>query len=299
MKISISVPPVWRAQGLSEEELLKHLRSCGFRYFCEEFDTSKEVGRGLAAERRSLLKNAGMTAVKARALCEDPYGNIDGLLRVIELCAEEGIRELVVPMGVKTDNSRWEYYADNKAYLARLLPAARENGVKLLIENCGSYQNCHYSHCGYELRDIMEYLGYPEGLGLNLNIANQGLIEVNPYSDTRVFGSALCSVDVSDNLFGMPMGIMKDRENLGLMPLTGYIEFDESFAALKELNYDGVYNLRMNSPRLFDKTSPHVTDSKLAVMPLPLLARHYALAYKSVRYMLETYGYHDEAGENA
>jgi len=293
MKISLSVPPIWKAQKLSCDELLKNLRECGFEYLCEEFD----LNTGAPA----LLNtgNSGIKSVKARVVTDKPEENIASIIDAIALCGKNGINELVIPLAAKEENNRWEYFALNKDYIEKLLPAAQDNGVKLLIEGMGNYQSAHFIHSAPELNYFYEMLGCPWGLGFNLNIGNQGLIDANLYSDTRGYGKNLCSIDASDNFFAMPLGVNKDRENLAIVPLTGFLDFDESFIALKEIGYDGVYNLRLNSPRVFDKTSPYVNEPKLSVMPLSLLKRHYAWAYKVTRHMLTTYGYTAEGSDRA
>lgn len=290
MRISTSIAPIWRALGLSEAEILTALKECGFDYLCTEFECGKPHN---TEELSALYKDCGMSPVKARAISENPFAEADEIADIIRACGRMNIKKLVIPLGTAPDNTRKEYFSNNRAYLERLLPIAGENGVALMVEHAGNYQNLHHTHTGMELQSFAEFM---EGrVKVNVNIANAGMADITMYPDIRVLGENVLSVDCSDNFFAMPLGVSKGREDLGLAPLMGFLDFDEVFIALKEIGYDMEFNLRMNSPRVFDKTSPYVKEPRLAVMPLPLVKRHYQWAYSVTRHMLKTYEAEDKA----
>lgn len=291
MQISTGIAPVWRALGLSKRQILLSLRECGFSFLCEEFDAAQtDFGAAYARERLALLHDCGLRPVKARALSPDPVRDTDSLIRIISICPQMDIPKLVIPLAAVPDNTRAEYLRLNRGYLGKLLPAAEEAGVTLLIEHAGHYQNAHYTHCGPELNALIESMGCPDHLMVNVNIAHQGMADIDMYPDIRVLGSRIASVDASDNFFAMPLGVMKDREDLGLAPLMGFLDYDEVMIALKEAGYTGEINLRMNSPRIFGKRSPYVTAPLLDTMPAPLVKRYYAWAYQVMEHILGTYG---------
>ena len=267
MKLSTSVSPAWRNLNLSGEALLSRLRDCGFRYLCDEPEAlpASEIC-AFADARRHMMKDAGMVPVKVRAgrllTANDP---------MIEYCARLGARLLVVPLLSNESWSRAEAVAANAAYLRSLVPAARDNGVTLLIEHAGSFQKADYTHGAMELNALLERVDEPDWTAVNLNIGNIGLTDMDIYPEIRLLGQRIRAVDASDNFFGMALAAEKDREDLGLAPLMGFLDYDEVMRGLKEIGFDGAFNLRLNYPRVFPKHSPFVKEARLNRFPVELL----------------------------
>ena len=297
MILSTSVPKIWRAYGLNEAEIFASLAACGFKYLDIDLDT-RAGGDWLAGDpaewardTRRKLSDAGMAAAVAHVGAGDPFAESESIKKAIRCAGALGIKNAVVPLGAKKDNDRAVYEKCNRAYLAGLLEAAEEADVTLLIEHCGSWHVPHFSHGGYELIHILELMGLPERLKINLNIAHLGIAEIQPLPEIRLLGDFIRSVDAADNFGGMPLGVEPEREKLGFAPMMGYIDYDRVMQGLRDVGYDGVFNLRMDMPRVFEKKSPYVEDAHLERMPRALTERLTVWSRHLCEHALSTYGF--------
>lgn len=288
MKISTSVSHAWRNLDMGEEAVLARLRACGFRYLCDEPASLPEDGVcAFADARRKMMQSAGVVPVKVRAAAQSGF---DALIRLIEYSARLEAGLLVVPL---LSNESWSRAEDTKAnseFLRSLVPAARDNGVTILIEHAGNYQQPFFTHCAMELNALLDRVDEPDWVGINLNIGNIGRADLDIYPEIRLLGSKIRSVDASDNFFGMPLAAEKEREDLGLAPLMGFLDYDEVMRGLKETAYDGAFNLRLDYPRIFPKNSPFVNDYRLNIFPEELLEQFTRWTRSVCEYMLSSYG---------
>ena len=289
MKLSFSISPAWRVLNLSESEILSRHRACGFRYLCDELTSPIPEGSAsrLAKENLKIMNDAGITPVKVRA---ENNANLESLYRAMEYAASLNVRKLVVPLIADERWTRAEYTKANADYLRTLSVAARQNGITLLIEHAGDYQLPHYSQSSMELNRLLEIVSDADNIAVNLNIANVGLTDLDMYPEIRLLGKRILSADASDHFFAMALGHEKERENLGLAPLMGFLDYDEIMRGLKETDSAEELNLRLNYPRVFDKKSPFVDDPKLDRFPLPLLERFTIWTRHVCEYMMDSYG---------
>lgn len=282
MKLCTSISPAWRALGLSDFELFSHLKDCGFSRICGEINapmTDAEIEALLAA-----LKTSGVKLIKERT----KVMGREKLLSILESCRKLGVSKLVIPLLTDEHWKREDYMAANAAYLKSLIPAARENGVTLLIEHAGDYQNLHYTHGGMELNSLLDRVN-EDGVLFNLNVGNLGMTDLDLYPEVRLLRDRLGSVDMNDNFFGMALGFDKEREDLGFAPLMGFLDYDEVMRGLTEIGYDGEVNLLLNYPRAVKKESLHISERRFDVFPLPLLKQFTVWTANVTRFMLASY----------
>ena len=297
MDISVSASPVWREYGLTEPEVFEQFKLCGFDCVDYEFSPGNQagwIGSGLDAwaERlRHAFGEAGIRPVIAHVSGFNPLYGSDKVERAVRCAGALGVTKAVVPLGWAKDNTRREYEKANLEYLERLLPVASESGVILMIEHSGSWLEPHYTHHAIELIRVLEMLGEPELLQVSLNTGRLGVAEIKPYTEILMLGGHIRNVDLSDNFGGMPLAVCPEREALGLAPMMGYIDFDRVMQGLKETAYGGGFNLRMNMPRVFPKTSPYHGDAPLRLMPLEITRRLYSWSLHVTEYMLNSYGF--------
>ena len=292
MKLSTSVSPAWRNLDLSEEKRLARLRACGFRYLCDEPDTlpASDV-RAYADARRQMLRDADIIPAKVRAARGT---GADELERMILYCARLEAGALVVPLLANERWTRAEALEANVGYLRALAPAARAHGVTLLIEHAGDYQQPYYAHSAMELNGLLDRADAGDRVGINLNIGNIGLTDLDIYPEIRLLGKRIYAVDASDNFFGMALGREKEREDLGLAPLMGFLDYDEVMRGLKEIGFDGAFNLRLNYPRVFPKNSRYVAEYRLNRFPTELLESFTRWCASVCGHMFAAYGLEEE-----
>lgn len=285
MRLSFSISPAWRILNLSEYEILARHRECGFHYYCDE------ISESLSKEKLSIAQDAGVTPVKVRV---NQALDLEELYRAIEYTASLNVNKLVIPLLSEEKWTRDEYTQANVEYLRLLSKAAKANGVFVLIEHAGDYQLPHYAHSSMELTRLLEKAD-ADNLAFNLNIANAGLTDIALYPEIRLLGDRIQSVDASDHFFAMALGRDKDRENLGLAPLMGFLDYDEIMRGLKEASSAEEFNLRLNYPRVFDKKSAFIPNPKLDRFPLPLLMQFTRWTLNVSKYLLTTYGIKEDA----
>ncbi len=297
MRISASISPIWRKYDLSEIEIYRALEKCGFHFadydFCAENADGWMRGscRAWGSDMRAKMEGEGILPVSAHICGVNPLKSdeeVDAVKRAVRCAAAMGIDQIVIPLGYRADNSRREYELANQAYLRELLPIAAEEDIMLLIEQCGSWLLPHYMHHAIELNRMMEKLGNPERLKVNLNIANMTAVDIRPYTEIRLLGKAICHVDAADNFGSMPLAVHPEREALGFAPLMGYTNYDAVMQGLCDVGYDGYFNLRMDMPRVFDKRSEYC-ESRLEMMPQEFTARLHVWSCHVAEHMLRSY----------
>ncbi len=296
MKISTSISPIWRKYDLTEIEIYRALKKCGFDFadydFCAENARSWMQGgiEAWGSDMRAKMADEGILPVSAHICGFDPFDvqGYDAVKRAVRCAAAMGIEQIVVPLGWRADNSRREYEKANQAYLRELLSASEDEGILLLIEHCGSWLLPHYTHHAIELNRMMEKLGNPERLRVNLNVANMTAADIRPYTEIHLLGNAICHVDAADNFGSMPLAVHPEREKLSFAPLMGYTNYDAVMQGLCDVEYDGFFNLRMDMPRVFDKRSEYC-ESKLQMMPQELTARMHIWSRHIAEHMLRSY----------
>ncbi len=296
MKLSAAAGPIWREYGLNETQIFTILAECGFAYADYDFCPAN-LNDWLSADPviwgrqvRSSLSDAGIKPLLAHVSGFNPFSDERTVEKAIICAGELGAENLVIPLAYAPDNTRREYEDCNLRYLERMLSTAEKADVVLLIEHSGSWLLPHYTHHALELNRMMERLSRPERLKINLNVGHIGIAEIKPYTEIKLLGESIRSVDLSDNFGGMPLAVRPEREELGLAPMMGYIDYDRVMQGLSDVSYDGCFNLRMNMPRVFEKASPYHSQSPLRLMPSELTKRLYIWSRHIAEHMLASYG---------
>ncbi len=299
MRISVSISPIWRKYDLSEQEIYRALKACGFDYasydFCPENAdngwTSADP-KHWADDMKSRLADTGITLSCAHVSGINPFDSTASrraVLNAVRCAGALGIQNIVIPLGTTPNNSRAEYNRANIAYLCELLAIAEEADITLLLEHAGSHLLPHHTHYGMELEYLLRKMNYPERLKISMNTGNMCVADVQPYTEINLLAPYIRHVDASDNFGSMPLAVHPERETFGFAPLMGYADFDGILQGLREANYDGFFNLRMNMPRVFEKHSPHYEHARVPFMPQALTARLHTWSLHAAQYMLSTY----------
>ncbi len=297
MRISVSITPIWREYGLTEAGIFEQLKQCGFDWIDYDFSVvNQETWSAAEPEKwasclKRALSEAGLEPNLAHISGFNPLYDGERVVQAVRCAGALGVKKVVVPLGWAKDNARREYEEQNHEYLKRLLAVAGDIGVTLLIEHSGSWLEAQYAHHAIELIRMIEKLGQPPLLKVNLNIGKLGVAEIKPHSEIRLLGDRIANVDLSDNFGGMPLAVHREREDLGLAPMMGYIDYDRVMQGLKDAAYAGDFNLRMDMPRVFPKESLYCKDAPLRLMPIELTRRLHRWSLHIIQHMLKVYGF--------
>lgn len=127
-----------------------------------------------------------------------------------------------VPEGMNRDDAMQRY----RDGLARVLPAAAECGVNLLVEP----EPHLLIERPEEFEELLEGLSH-ERLALNFDVGHFYCVGVDPAEAVRRLAPHIRHVHLED--------IAPSREHKHLVPGHGAINFDAVFTALRDIGYDG------------------------------------------------------------
>lgn len=240
-----------------------------FRYCSDESCPMwQDNWREWVTETRAKIEAAGLTVGQVHAwwdhpgqVMEDGSFELPGEIfhRNIEACSMLGSRKLVFhPIERWHRNTepemRQRVLDANVAWFSALLPMAEKFDVELLIENlfdhkhvqqpgdqpfpCGSSEDVMYviNKIGHPLMKTCLDTGHA-------NISGQDVARM-----ARLYGDKLAALHLQDN-YGKIGPIYED---LHLLPTCGRIPWQDVFAALRDIGYEGTLNLEVNAelPRL-------------------------------------------------
>lgn len=307
MKISISQSSVW-TKYFSEREYYPEIRKCGFKHIDYNFysfvgtDTSPYMGEDWQEQTyltREAMDKAGISAVISHAPCGEPALDTEGIsrrtIRSAEMCPILGIDRMVYHPGAIRGMSRKEYVDFNVSYVRRLLPALEKNGVTLLLENVGRWDEPFYSNDADGMLELIEAVNHPLYHAC-LDTGHLTLADGNQYETILKLGSHLMGLHIQDNLGSMPVQMLDKpwRQDLHLPPITAGVDFDEVMQALIKIGYRGPFNLEPEAPRAYDKANKYAVNPRLRVVSAPLATEFYRWVYNIAEYMLNTYGIETE-----
>lgn len=248
MKLSITLPAIYREQGISLSDAYQALFCCGFRNV--SITLHPDVSRESFQQEAQAVLTAGMNVTSIRAE-GNPFSSAkaqNAMRSIIALAGEHQIPAVILPLGTETDIGHYEYMDRNEAYLRDMLSEAEKTDTRILFDNAGSYQIAHYAHHAREIRLLTERINHSL-LGVNLNTGNLGLSEAQPYPQIKLLGDLVQGVDISDNFGAMPLAVHPERQDMQFAPLMGSIDFDQVMQALTEIHFQGVCNLSVNLPK--------------------------------------------------
>ena len=169
--------------------------------------------------------------------CTDE-GYIDGLVREIELFEAIGIKNAVLHCDFMQDVEIGydERRALNIAKIRELVARIEHVDITLCIENL-----CHHTLTADEILEIIEKVGSNK-LGICLDTGHLNIEKKSTQGDfIRKAGKYLKALHVHDN---------DGSADQHILPFArGRIDFKEIMAALKEIDYDGLFNFEIPGER--------------------------------------------------
>lgn len=131
----------------------------------------------------------------------------------------------------------------------RILKVAKNNNVKIAIENVDCYSIKHVQYLLDNFKD--------ESVGFCYDVGHHHLY--NPKSDLlKKYGDRLLAIHLHDNLMDWHTGYDYTRD-LHLLPFDGKINFDKVCKKLKTINYKGIIMLELHKkacgkPQMYENT---------------------------------------------
>ena len=207
-----------------------------------------------AKELRAELDAIGLTCNQAHApFTRFKYGaeNNDenraiyySVLKSIDVAAELGAGVIVVhPAVICPYLSADDRFEMNMEFYSKVLPRAKNLGVKIAIENLwGRHKDNPDRIVKSVCSDAAELIRYVDGMADSsvvacLDIGHAGLVGESADGMIRALGSRIGALHINDNDF------MKDKH---LMPYTGGVNFDRVIRALVSVGYKGDITLESN-----------------------------------------------------
>lgn len=267
MRLSIQTGACDREIGMEKTASL--IRGAGFEAVDWNFDVFAEIGDFKDPAYVSVLEkpqpeineffDADIGAIKAAGLSfaqsHSPFpaylspdeSTLDRMIPIYEaslrLCAYAGCPSTVIHgIAFNRDQNETKAHIDamNEKLYTSLIPAAKETGVTILLENLfTSRRGLRFDgHCARP-REAAEYIDHLNALagaecfGLCYDTGHGFLIKQDMYDYITTLGSRIKALHIHDN------GGLEDDH---LAPYTGKIFWQEFIAALRDVRYSGDLN---------------------------------------------------------
>lgn len=168
---------------------------------------------------------------EANPISPDPavrQAGIDRLKQGIDMCAAAGATHLLGPIhsalgafsGQGRTEDEWNW---GKESLCQAADHARENGVTLVVEYLNRFE-CYFLNCAEDTARFCREVNHSH-LKMMYDTFHAHIEEKEPAAAIRECADQLVHVHISEN----------DRSTPG----EGQVNWDATFQALKEINYDG------------------------------------------------------------
>lgn len=227
----------------------------------------------------------------------DHEAGMKATLRSIEACGELGIKNIVVHPGYCEEftypDGRDEFFAANRKFYEKLIPAAEKYNVNVCAENSaeGNMGTRYFIMTGEECADFANYLNHPL-FHVCFDVGHSNMRDTSIYKELSDVGSHLNAVHIQDN-FG------KCDEHIA--PFLGTLDLDAVMQALIKINYSGYFTFEADNifsmSRGFPhgvKNAPEVTNRRLAAPSFEIKKQAEALLYNIGKYVLEQYNCFEE-----
>jgi len=160
---------------------------------------------------------------------------------LLEICRKIGIAVMVIHPGgyfgwEDEDEYRRIYEANVKAF-RRLAKTAEQTGVKIAIENMGAHKRIRKCF-GADFEDLVklvEDVG-SDSIGICLDTSHANYIGKDIPAAIRLCAGHLIATHISDNL---------GEDDDHLFPYSGTIKWEPVLDALREISYEGLFNLEI------------------------------------------------------
>lgn len=304
MKIATTTSD-FRSYCRNDAERIRELHHAGFRYidlsmydFTPHSVYMKDDWKAAVDTLKAEAEKMGIKFVQAHSQGGNPISpdtdHVDFIIRAtirsIEICAHLGIKNTVVHPGFEHLIGKEEWFEQNRAFFNKLLPAANEYGVNILIENSTSANmgDMFFANSGQDMLEFIRFVKHP-----NLHACwdtGHANCEGHQYEDIITLDKELYAIHYNDNHGS------KDEH---LIPYFGTLNNDEVINALREINYNGYFTLECGSSlirsnywlggrNVFEK------DTRLLEPPLFMQQQLESLIYRTAKYMLSEYGLFEE-----
>ena len=249
-------PSIWTDAffDLSCEESLKRIADCGWKTLelaevhWRELSKRDDPDREFAALSR-LASSLGVTVAQTHGVtfpvCGEEAVVRDGLdrgLRSIEWCAAVGVRLYVFHPGTapcdESEDDLKRVRDANVEVVGRLSEAARKVGMKIALENmvdAFTGGRRHFGATPAELIWLAEQTD-PENVGICWDTGHGHLQRLDQGKAIRALGDRLIATHVADN------DTSRDQH---LLPFEGTIDWKAVLDALRDIGYEGTFNLEI------------------------------------------------------
>ncbi len=259
-------PAMWTAivVELSPVEAVRSLADIGW----EAFELSTEhlvmiadaaIPEQAADELREVVEELGVAMPQAHLLIsanvataddEARQRDIAAVMRQIELCARMGIEVGVIHPGGDRPATLVDQHKEEGRRIesfAQLSVHAGERGVALAVENMndakagatGALGRRTFGATIPELHELIDVVGAPN-IGICLDVGHAHVQGVPMAEAVRQCGRRLIALHIQDN------DGLSDQH---LAPGRGSIDWEAGIAALREIGYEGIFNLEIPGER--------------------------------------------------
>ncbi len=311
MKLSLSTSALDSliAAGMTDREVIKTVRSCGFTAVdydmtWDNFNRPEETGRAL----KQSLAEFGVTANQAHAVGFD-FANpanrdkVYTLRSCFRFCQEAGIPAIVVHPSAIPGNTREEFFEMNLTFFRSLIPFCEETGVGLLLENIGNPADPYFLPDGKDLLEMVNGVNHLLCTACwDIGHANHfSAVEHPQYDSIMALGDKLTAIHFHDNAGNFVDSTDHIRVDMHMAPFmswVGGVNYDAVLTALIDVGYKGTFNMELSSVNRKQFAVPFIRNGKpvekLAVPPAELWVKVYSAIYEIGKYMLQTYSVFEE-----
>ncbi len=264
MKIITSLSHAMKIDGVDVRESARMLKRAGFDgvdvSLCHDMENPKKI---LTAEWAAKVYDE-VDALKAAGLevlqCHLPYAgppasegrSIERFMdwvgeawtRAVEVAGEIGCPVAVIHPFSDANIGAEAVYEGNLKLIDIMLPTLKKWKVKLALENCYDYDRGYIDAHMARAEDIMEVLKRTdeEFVGACIDTGHANIFRLSPVKMAQLYGKRLFALHINGNegedAHGIPYSIAGWTEHIDYYGLS---------AALKEIGYQGCYDLEIVS----------------------------------------------------
>jgi sugar phosphate isomerase/epimerase len=238
---------------LSLHEAVRTLHDQGWRAFEASTEHLVQIERSespnvLIAQTRQCLAVLDLSMPQAHAFLRADVAapdedrrqqDIDRLAHHIEIASQLGVRHVVIhpggPYVPMTRADRDRMLALNVTAFRRLGDLAGERGMRIGLENL----TVRAVSAPYEVLDLVSAIDHP-AIGITLDTSHANVMGLDIPTVIREFGPYLIATHISDN---------DGSGDQHLTPGNGSIDWPPVMHALRQVGYDGLFNLEIPGER--------------------------------------------------
>lgn len=265
MRLATNMGGGWSHYGLSPAQMVAAIAEAGFRYadysFWSMADASPLMDKAWERHVDDFMDASADVNVKIIQAhspggnplqTADPDGLVRRTIRAIQCCARMDVPQIVVHPGAYPGITLDQFLAENKRYYAQLLPTIESTGVRLLVENIGTWQDPHHVHDGAELRAMIEHVDHPL-VSACWDTGHGNIAGVDQYESIRDLGGLLTGLHVQDNAGPFDVAEAPYRQDLHTLPFLGSVNFDAVMQGLVDIGYAGYFTFEVSVPRTYER----------------------------------------------